>query len=77
MFQSLIDDLQLLLKLHKFVDDCTLTEITKKLNTVRMQRGIDNVDPWSSLNYMNISRRTAGGGGKKKAAVPRFACISQ
>jgi hypothetical protein len=30
VFLSLIDDLNSLLEMHKFVDDCTLTEIVKK-----------------------------------------------
>ena len=37
VFLSLIDDLKSLLEPHKFVDDCTLTEIIKDLNTSRMQ----------------------------------------
>jgi len=37
VFLSLIDDLKSLLELRRLVDDCTLTEIKKKLNTSRMQ----------------------------------------
>jgi len=37
VFLSLYNDLKSLLELLKIVDDCTLTEIIKKLNTSRMQ----------------------------------------
>ena len=41
---SLIDDLKSLLEQHKFVDDCTLTEIIKEQTTSRMQPEIDSVN---------------------------------
>jgi len=53
VFQSLIDDLKSLLKLHKFVDGCALTKIIKELNTSRMQLEIGSADCSSSLTQGN------------------------
>ena len=41
IFISLIDDLQSILELHKFVDDCTLTEIIAKYSIGAMQQELD------------------------------------
>jgi len=49
------DDLKSLLELHKLVDDYTLAEIIKELNTSKMQPEIDSVASWFSLNHMNIN----------------------
>jgi len=32
--------------MHKFVDDCTLTEIMEKLNTIGMQLEINSVESY-------------------------------
>ena len=40
VFLTMIDDLKLPLELHKFVDDCTLSEIIKKSGTSIMQKEI-------------------------------------
>jgi hypothetical protein len=57
VFLALINDLQSSLELHKFVDDCTMTEILKAHMTSIMQQEIDSVDSWSSLNHMNINTK--------------------
>jgi len=57
IFLTMIDDLKSLLQLHKFVDDCTLSEIIKKAGTSIMQQEIDSVDSWSSLNHMVINTK--------------------
>jgi len=55
VFVSLINDLKSLFELHKFVDDCTLTEIFQKMCTSKMQQELDSVNSWSNTNYMNIN----------------------
>jgi len=53
----MIDDLKSPLELHKFVDDCTLSEIIKKSGTSIMQQEIDSVDSWLNLNHMVINTK--------------------
>jgi len=53
----MINDLKSPLELHKFVDDCTLSEIIKKAGTSIMQQEIDSVDSWSSLNHSVINSK--------------------
>ena len=55
VFLSLINDLISSLELHKFVDDCTLSEIISKLNASIMQQAIDRLDSWSATNLMNVN----------------------
>ena len=59
VFLSLINDLKSRLELHKFVDDCTLTETIRKhqLNSSIMQSEIDCVDSWSNLNHTNVNTK--------------------
>jgi len=57
VFLSLINDLQSALQLHKYVDDCTLTEVMSKLSTSSMQQELDAVNNWSQANYMNINTK--------------------
>jgi len=55
-FLTVIDDFEPPLELHKFVDDCTLSEIIEKSGTSIMQQEIDIVDS-SSLNRMVINTK--------------------
>jgi len=57
VFLSVINDLQSTLQLHKFVDDCTLSEVLSKLTASAMQLELDAVDNWSQTNYMNINTK--------------------
>ena len=57
VFLAMINDLKSPLELHKFVDDCTLSEIIQKSGASIMQQAIDSVDSWSSLNHMIISTK--------------------
>ena len=57
VFLSIINDLQSALHLHKFVDDCTLSEVLPKLSASAMQQELDAVDNWSKANYMNINSK--------------------
>ena len=57
VFLTMIDDLKSPLELHKFVDDCTLSEILNKSGTSIMQQAINSVDSWSSQNHMNINTK--------------------
>ena len=57
VFLSLIDELKSLLELHKYVDDCTLTETIRKLSASIMQQEVDNVNSWSCTNHMNINTK--------------------
>jgi len=57
----MIDDLKPPLELHKFVDDCTLSETIKKAGTSILQQEIDSVDSWSSLNHMVINTKKTKG----------------
>ena len=56
-FISFINDLESLLELHKFVDDCTLSEFIAKLCPSMMQSGIDIINSWSTDNNMNINTK--------------------
>jgi len=55
IFLTMIDDLKSQLELHKFVDDCTLSEIINKASIMQQEKEIDSVDSWSSLNHMVIN----------------------
>jgi hypothetical protein len=55
VFLSLINDLESLMELHKFIDDCTLSEVLPKFNYSTMQTEIDKLNNWSSLNFMNVN----------------------
>jgi len=55
VFLSLINDLKSKMELHKFVDDCTLSEFIAKLTASEMQQEIDELNSWSSSNPMNIN----------------------
>jgi hypothetical protein len=56
-FLSLMNDLESVLELHKYVDDCTLSEIILKLSTSVMQGEIDQINSWSNTNLMNINTK--------------------
>ena len=57
VFLTLINDLQSALQLHKFVDDCTLSEVLSKLATSAMQQELDAINIWSQANYMKINTK--------------------
>ena len=57
VFISLINDLNSLLELHKFVDDCTLSEFIPKTTESIMQQQIDALHDWSNANLMNINTK--------------------
>ena len=57
VFLSLINDLSSTLELHKFVDDCTLSETISKLGASVMQQEIDTLNRWSCANLMNINTK--------------------
>ena len=44
VFLTLINDLQSALQLHKFVDDCTLSEVLSKLATSAVQQELDAIN---------------------------------
>jgi len=51
----LINDLEAAVSLHKFVDDCTLSETVYELASSVMQRGFHVFNKWSQDNYMKIN----------------------
>ena len=55
IFLTLINDLKSTFNLHKFVDDCTLSEILPRSAVSSMQPEIDDLNKWSNDNYMNIN----------------------
>ena len=55
VFLTLINDLTSAMELHKFVDDCTLSEIISKQETSTMQYEMDSLANWSERNHMNIN----------------------
>jgi len=57
VFLTMINDLVSTVELHKFVDDCTLSEILPIFNQSSMQQQMDNVNNWSHLNLMNINTK--------------------
>ena len=57
VFLILINDLTAAIKLHKYVDDVTLTEVLAKDESSRMQTEFERVEQWSELNSMNINAR--------------------
>jgi len=56
VYLSLINDLTSTLDLHKFVDDCTLTEILSNA-TSTMQQRLDDFNSWSVDNYMIVNTK--------------------
>ena len=56
VFISLINSLQSSLDLHKFVDDCTLSEVVSSSYSI-MQQEIDALNKWSVDNKMNINTK--------------------
>lgn len=56
VFISLINSLQSNLQLHKFVDDCTLSEVVSSSTSI-MQQEIDALNQWSVDNKMNINTK--------------------
>lgn len=57
VFLTLINDLTSMMELHKFVDDCTLSEIVSKHDISTMQYEIDDLNSWSQSNHMNINTK--------------------
>jgi len=57
VFLALINDLQSQMELHKYVDDCTLSEFMSRLNLSNMQREVDDLNKWSMSNLMNINAK--------------------
>ena len=55
VFLTLINDLSSTMELHKFVDDCTLSEIITRHETSAMQSEMDSLAKWSESNFMNIN----------------------
>ena len=55
IFVLLIDDLSTSCKLHKFVDDLTLTEIFKRGEPSAMSDHLNTVIEWSRDNLMNVN----------------------
>ena len=56
VFISLINSLQSSLEFHKFVDDCTLSEVVSSSSSI-MQQEIDALNQWSIDNKMNINTK--------------------
>lgn len=56
VFISLINSLQSSLELHKFIDDCTLSEVVSSSASM-MQQEIDALSKWSVDNKMNINTK--------------------
>jgi hypothetical protein len=57
VFLALINDLSSLVELHKFVDDCTLSEILTAPDVTIMQDEIDSLNRWSTTNFMNVNTK--------------------
>jgi len=57
VFLALINDLSSLVELHKFVDDCTLSEILTASDVTIMQDEIDSLNRWSTTNFMNVNTK--------------------
>ena len=57
VFLALINDLSSLAELHKFVDDCTLSETITTPDDTIMQQEIDSLNNWSTSNCMNINTK--------------------
>jgi len=55
VFLTLINDLSSTMELHKFVDDCTLSEIIARHETSAMQSEMDSLAKWSGNNLMNVN----------------------
>ena len=81
VFLTLINDLSSAMDLHKFVDDCTLSEIVDKHETSAMQREMDSLVKWSETNHMNINGKKTkemllGSIGKTPPSPVQLACSS-
>jgi hypothetical protein len=57
VFLSLINDLRSTLPLHKFVDDCTMTEIISPVDASKLQEEFDKLKSWSDINLMKVNTR--------------------
>ena len=57
VFLSLINDLKSTLQLHKFVDDCIMTEIISAFDVSVMKQELDKLKSWSDTNLMNINTK--------------------
>jgi hypothetical protein len=55
VFIALINDLTSTMDLHKFVDDCTLSEVICRHEVSEMQHEMDCLANWSKNNHMNIN----------------------
>jgi len=55
IFLTLINDLKSEINLHKFVDDCTLSETLPRFGSSMMQHEVDKLNDWSKANHMNIN----------------------
>jgi len=53
----IIDDLNAIMALFKFVNDVTLTELIDQSNISRMQGAADQIADWSHRNFMNINTK--------------------
>jgi hypothetical protein len=81
VFLTLINDLSSTMNLHKFVDDCTLSEIIDRHETSTMQNEMDSLARWSESNRMNINIKKTkemliGSIGKTPPSPIRLACSS-
>jgi len=57
IFLTLINDLKSEINLHKFVDDCTLSETLSRFGSSMMQHEVDKLNDWSKANHMNINTK--------------------
>lgn len=58
VFLAIINDLQSPLELHKYIDDCTMSEFISGRNSGSiMQREINELNNWSKTNLMNINTK--------------------
>ena len=55
IFLILINDLKSEVNLHKFVDDCTLSEIRPRSRSSTMQHEVNELNDSSKANHMNIN----------------------
>jgi hypothetical protein len=81
VFLILINDLSSMMDIHKFVDDCTLSEIIAKHGTSEMQSAMDSLARWSESNLMNINIKKTkemllGSIGKTPPSPVQLACSS-
>ena len=57
VFLALINDLQSQNEMHKYIDDCTLSEFISTSHQSNIQSDIDDINNWSKENRMNISSK--------------------